>query len=218
VACGAAGLVVVDLADAADPRIVARVDTPGIATGVAIGGGVGTTHAYVADGSLGLVVVDVTDPRAPHVIGGVDTPGVAVAVALNWAFAFVADSADGLRIVSRQCEAGLGLDPPVPPPPPGGPAAPPPARARLATPYPNPFNPRVTVPFTLARAAAVRLAVFDAAGRLVTPLLDAERPAGVTRVVWNGCDAAGRPVASGTYFVRLVTEGAVASRSLLLAR
>jgi hypothetical protein len=197
---------------------VACVDTPGIATGVAIGRGEGSAHAYVADGTPGLIVVDVTDPRAPRVIGGVDTPGVAVAVALNWAFAFVADGAGGLRLVSRQCEIGLGIGPPGPPPPPDGTAMPLPARARLAAPYPNPFNPRVTVPFTLARAAAVHLAVFDAAGRLVAPLLDGERPAGAGRVVWDGCDVAGRPVASGPYFVRLLTEGTVESRSLLLAR
>ncbi|MHB8080240.1 MAG: FlgD immunoglobulin-like domain containing protein, partial [Candidatus Krumholzibacteriia bacterium] len=167
----------------------------------------------------GLPVVDVTAPRAPRTIGGVDTPGLATAVALNWAFAFVADGSGGLRIVSRQCEAGLGSDPPdPPPPPPGGAAAPPPARARLAAPYPNPFNPRVTVPFTLARAGTVRLAVFDAAGRLVATLLDAARPAGEGRVVWDGRDAAGRPVASGVYYVELRSEGAVGRRALLLAR
>ena len=49
VAAGAAGLVVVDVADPATPQIVASFDTPGNANDVRVVG----TRAYVADGRRG---------------------------------------------------------------------------------------------------------------------------------------------------------------------
>ena len=92
------------------------------------------------------------------------------------------------------------------------------ARARLLAPYPAPANPRVRVPFELSVAARVGLAVYDARGRLVARLLDAELPAGTAEALWDGRDAQGRPAASGVYTVRLTVLGLVDHRSVVLAR
>ncbi|HET6350226.1 MAG TPA: FlgD immunoglobulin-like domain containing protein, partial [Candidatus Krumholzibacteria bacterium] len=46
----------------------------------------------------------------------------------------------------------------------------------------------------------VRLAVYDAAGRLVRVLVDENQAGGSREAVWNGVDSAGRGVASGIYF------------------
>ncbi|MBK7189862.1 MAG: hypothetical protein IPH86_14600 [bacterium] len=70
---------------------------------------------------------------------------------------------------------------------------------------PNPFNPRLTVELALPAAGRVRVTVLDLRGRLVRELLAGQAAAGVQHVVWNGDDAAGRGVASGTYTVRLET-------------
>ena len=70
----------------------------------------------------------------------------------------------------------------------------------------------------LPRAGQVRLEIFDARGRLVRTLLNASAPAGAGSLVWNGGDTAGRPVASGVYHLRLVTEEAVTTRSVTLVR
>ena len=64
---------------------------------------------------------------------------------------------------------------------------------------PNPFNPRTTVTFDLARAGHATLAVYDLRGALVRRLVDAELPAGRHEAVWDGCDATGQGVASGVY-------------------
>lgn len=59
----------------------------------------------------------------------------------------------------------------------------------------------------LGSPATVRVDIFDAAGRLLR-VLDAGRlGAGVVDIGWDGRDAAGRHVASGTVFYR-VTAGA----------
>ena len=68
---------------------------------------------------------------------------------------------------------------------------------------PNPFNPRLEIAFNLPRAGHVQVEVFDARGRLVRTLLQADAPAGAGTLIWNGDDAGGRPVASGVYHLRL---------------
>ena len=83
---------------------------------------------------------------------------------------------------------------------------------------PNPFNPRTTLSFDLPAAGPVRLAVFDLAGRLVRTLVAEERPAGVGEAFWDGCDASGRAMASGTYFARLEAGGRREATRLSLVR
>ena len=78
---------------------------------------------------------------------------------------------------------------------------------------PNPFNPTTKISFALPEDAHVHLLVYDVRGRLVNVLLEGDQTAGPYDVVWNGTDAAGAPVASGTYFARLETSTGVRSRS-----
>ena len=84
--------------------------------------------------------------------------------------------------------------------------------------YPNPFNPQTTLRFTLPTAGPVRLVIVNAAGRALRHLLDAERPAGVQEVRWDGRSDSGWELPSGVYFARLVSEGRVESRRLTLLR
>jgi len=83
--------------------------------------------------------------------------------------------------------------------------------------HPNPFNPLTTIRFDLASAGRVRLAVYDVAGRLIRTLVDAEMAPGAHEAVWDGRDAAGRAVGSGSYFarVRAGQGGATAGMSLV---
>jgi len=84
--------------------------------------------------------------------------------------------------------------------------------------HPNPFNPLTKVSFSLDRPQAVRLAVYDLNGRLVCELADDVFTAGVHDVTWQGRDAAGYDVASGTYVVRMITDQAVRSSKMMLVR
>lgn len=84
--------------------------------------------------------------------------------------------------------------------------------------WPNPFAASTTVRFTLPEAGAVRLTVFDAAGRLVARPPGVERPAGAQALTWDGRDAAGTPVRAGLYFLRVETACGSATRKVLLAR
>jgi hypothetical protein len=83
---------------------------------------------------------------------------------------------------------------------------------------PNPFNPSTSIEFYLPGSSRVRLDVFDVTGRLVSTLLDENRPAGTHSVEWNGSDPAGRPAASGVYFYRLVAGKDALTRKMILLR
>jgi hypothetical protein len=100
---------------------------------------------------------------------------------------------------------------------PGGPAPSVPAATLRA--HPNPFNPQVTVAFSLPAAGAISLHVHDLAGRRVRTLLDrVPLAAGPHTTSWDGRDQAGRAVPSGTYLLRLTGAGATAVRSVTLVR
>ena len=66
-----------------------------------------------------------------------------------------------------------------------------------------PLDPAVTLTFGLAQAAAVDLAVFDAAGRRVRQLVRGLQPAGEHAIAWDRPGAGDSGMESGIYFCRL---------------
>ncbi len=89
---------------------------------------------------------------------------------------------------------------------------------RLLAAHPNPFNPQVTVPFTLREKGRVQLTVYDIAGRRVARLADAVFPPGRHELVWEGRDDAGHTQSSGIYLIRMTTAGFQDSQRLVLLR
>ena len=69
--------------------------------------------------------------------------------------------------------------------------------------YPNPFDEATTIAYSLPGASTVSLRVFDMNGSVVRVLVDEIRPGGTDRVVWDGLDLAGAPVATGSYLIAL---------------
>jgi hypothetical protein len=90
----------------------------------------------------------------------------------------------------------------------------------LAQNCPNPFNASTTIRFELPEIAAIRLVVYDVAGRAVRTLGRAYYAPGRHAVVWDGRDEEGRPVASGVYLYRLeaVDRGSGETMRMLLVK
>jgi hypothetical protein len=86
----------------------------------------------------------------------------------------------------------------------------------LAQNHPNPFNPVTEIRFDLLRAGAVKLAIYDAAGRLVDTLVEAWMDEGRHAVTWRGLDAGGNRAASGVYFYRLDAKEWGETRKMVL--
>jgi len=79
--------------------------------------------------------------------------------------------------------------------------------------YPNPFNPATTIEYALAASARVKLAVYNAQGRQVRVLVDAEQSAGQYAISFDG-----RKLASGVYFYRLAAGAFVDEKRMLLVK
>jgi hypothetical protein len=77
--------------------------------------------------------------------------------------------------------------------------------------YPNPFNSSVTIRFSLPQREHVTLKLFDALGREVATILDAEKTVEEHRLIFNASN-----LPSGVYFYRLQSGDFVKTKKLLL--
>ena len=75
--------------------------------------------------------------------------------------------------------------------------------------WPNPFGNDVQIEYVAPENGGEHtVAVYDAAGRVVSVLFSGRRDGGAHRLEWDGRDAGGRRVASGVYFVRVHSRDA----------
>jgi hypothetical protein len=84
--------------------------------------------------------------------------------------------------------------------------------------FPNPFNPTTTIKYYLPSQELVRLAVFDASGKLVVTLVDRMQEKGSHSVDWKGVNASGAQVRSGVYFYRLAAGAKTLTQKMVLVR
>ena len=83
----------------------------------------------------------------------------------------------------------------------------------LGEPWPNPFNPSISVPLTLPQPARVSVEVYNLAGQRVARLAGGLLPAGRRVLHWDAS-----ALASGTYLVRAESEGWSATRKVTLVK
>ncbi len=243
VACLANDLKIYDVTNHAQPPVMVSTftGTTDARDVVCIGG-----HAFVADGSEGLIVVDFSNPTNPVEVGRLAGIGQPRYIAAAYPYVVIVGSDPLLRIVNISdpsepfvadsystggsseiaiegstiatvvgFEGVLLLDAPILTTPTniGAPTI----RAALNV-YPNPFNPRTTVSFSLPMATHVVLDVFDTAGRHVRALTNGPFREGSHRVTWDGHDSAGNPCASGVYFARMRAGTETVNRKLVLLK
>ena len=82
--------------------------------------------------------------------------------------------------------------------------------------FPNPFNPQVTIPFSLELPGHVRAEIFDLRGRRVASLVDEVFSAGAHELKWQGRDDRGSDLSSGVYFLRIDGGGERSLQKLIL--
>ena len=83
----------------------------------------------------------------------------------------------------------------------------------LSHPYPNPFNPQVMIPITLAREAHIQLRIYDIHGRLVISIADDVLPAGKKLFSWDGSQ-----YPSGVYIVRCQAGQVMQTEKIILLK
>jgi hypothetical protein len=87
-------------------------------------------------------------------------------------------------------------------------------KAVMAAIFPNPFSTRIQ--YSLDKAAAVKIRVFDMQGRTVRTLLNSRMDAGSHTTGWNACDDAGKRVSNGSYLVNIEAGGQAISQKLFI--
>lgn len=79
--------------------------------------------------------------------------------------------------------------------------------------YPNPFNPSTTISFFISQRSHVRLIVYDALGRNVEQLINAEMEQGN-----HSYDYSDHTLAAGVYYYQLITESSVETKKMILLK
>lgn len=97
------------------------------------------------------------------------------------------------------------------------------ARALVARVVPNPARGPATIEVHLAGSSGAdpvpaEVRILDLQGRVVRTLVAAPLPRGLSRIDWDGRDAAGRPAGAGAYFVTVRTPLGDARTRLIRVR
>ena len=79
--------------------------------------------------------------------------------------------------------------------------------------YPNPFNPRTTVVFSIPISGLVNLTVYDVLGRKLETLVNEVMPVGTHSITWDGSR-----VPSGIYFIKLTNRNFSQTKKALLLK
>ncbi len=93
-----------------------------------------------------------------------------------------------------------------------------PTEFKLNSPYPNPFNPSVTIPYDLASTSDFSIVIYDVLGREVWSHKQIGQMAGNYSLVWNGMNQAGQLAASGLYLIRFTSPEYTGTQKALLLR
>ncbi len=211
-------MVVLDLTDFLNPQVINYVQTnfqyPFEITLHGNHAFVGGRHQYFYLHDTDLQIFDITDPYVPVPMGGLSFGMMAWRMSFSPTGIYLAAFGNGLIYAPVQCSdivsiENYNLDPetnttPIP-------------MTQLSV-FPNPFNPRTTISFTLDHSQTVEIAIFDLTGKRIATLADGLLPAGIYTRDWQGKNLQGRDVASGTYLLRMVTDERISSEKMMLIR
>jgi len=84
--------------------------------------------------------------------------------------------------------------------------------------YPNPFNPVTAISYDLPEEGYVELSVYNMRGEKVATLLKGNQEAGSYRMNWDGTSQSGEIVASGIYFLRIVSGSYSRTNKMIFIR
>ena len=93
-----------------------------------------------------------------------------------------------------------------------------PTKYYLSQNYPNPFNPTTNIRFEIPRTSIVKLFVYDILGKEVATLVNEKLGVGSYEVVWPAPSGNTSGYPSGVYFYKLITDGFVDVKKMLLIK
>ena len=179
IACDRNGLEIIDISNPENPQYVTSIEVPGRADRVHCA----NNYAYVRSQSGGLYIYDISHPYNPVFITDYDYYFSRDLFAIG-DYIYLVNSHH--LIILRFTPTGIE------------PVGQLPASFYLSPNYPNPFNARTTIRYSLPDASPVTLDIYDLLGRKVQTLYNGPQPPGEHSLIWNADG-----FASGVYFYRL---------------
>jgi photosystem II stability/assembly factor-like uncharacterized protein len=88
-----------------------------------------------------------------------------------------------------------------------------PSQFELEQNYPNPFNPTTAIRYSTSKLSFVSIKVYDVLGKVITTLVNEEKPAGNYEVEFNASN-----LSSGVYFYRLQAGSYVEIKKMMLMK
>jgi len=84
--------------------------------------------------------------------------------------------------------------------------------------FPNPFNPDTKITFAVPELSDVRISIYNVLGQEVRTLFAGQMERGTQTVNWDGKDATGKALASGTYIYRMTAGTFVETKKMMLLK
>jgi len=81
--------------------------------------------------------------------------------------------------------------------------------------YPNPFNGRTSIQFSMVKFGMIKIEVYNLMGQKIRTLISEQRPAGTHFVCWDGKNDFGQRVGSGLYLYKMTINNFQASKRIL---
>ena len=89
---------------------------------------------------------------------------------------------------------------------------------KLGNNYPNPFNPRTIINYSITKSGSVKVSIYNIKGQIVRTLVNDNKEAGRYSAVWNGKDNNNKDVASGLYLYRIESLDFSATKKMMLMK
>jgi hypothetical protein len=93
-----------------------------------------------------------------------------------------------------------------------------PSTFALSPNYPNPFNPKTKIEFTVPRVSDVTIEIYNVMGQKIKTLVNERMQPGLRSVTWDGTDDKGVAVATGVYLYRMTAGDFVESKKMVLLK
>ncbi|NLO11961.1 MAG: T9SS type A sorting domain-containing protein [Candidatus Cloacimonetes bacterium] len=85
-------------------------------------------------------------------------------------------------------------------------------------PYPNPFNPDLTISYSLQNRGPIKIQILNTKGQLITTLVEGLKESGRHTCRWNGKDQYGKACGSGLYYVKMITTDKTYNSKVVLMK
>ena len=94
----------------------------------------------------------------------------------------------------------------------------PPSMISLHKNYPNPFNPKTTISYSLVQNTFVNLTIYDLIGNEVKNLVNSKKQSGHQLIQWNATNNQGHSVPAGVYLYNIETDNFSLTKKMILLK